>query len=101
MERLNKAYLEKQEIEYVESPIKILQFGEGNFLRAFVDYLIYKLNHQSDFKGKVAIIQPIEKGMTVNLDEQDGLYTHYIVSETDGKASPSYYIKYNRSWYCL
>ena len=39
-----------------------IQFGEGNFIRAFVDYCIQLLNEQTKFKGKIHIIQPIEKG---------------------------------------
>ena len=58
-----------------ERPLKIIQFGEGNFLRAFVDYAIHTLNVQKDFNAGVAIVQPIAKGMVDLLDQQDGLYT--------------------------
>ena len=59
-------------------PVKVLQFGEGNFLRAFVDWIIDILNEKADFNGSVQVIQPIEKGMASVLSEQDGLY-HLIL----------------------
>lgn len=56
-------------------PEKVLQFGEGNFLRGFVDWMIHKLNEQNLFNGRVAVVQPIAQGLTPMLNEQDGLYT--------------------------
>ena len=56
---------------------KILQFGEGNFLRAFVDYFIDELNTQGLFNGSIVIVQPIGKD-TRHIDminAQDSLYT--------------------------
>ena len=44
-------------------PEKIIQFGEGNFLRAFVDWIIWNMNQKTDFNGSVVIVQPIERGM--------------------------------------
>jgi tagaturonate reductase len=55
-------------------PVKILQFGEGNFLRAFVDWIVDILNEKTDFNGSVEIIQPINKGMADMVNKQDGLY---------------------------
>ncbi|WP_083963782.1 tagaturonate reductase [Spirochaeta cellobiosiphila] len=57
------------------NPVKILQFGEGNFLRAFVDWMIDILNEKSDFNGSVRIVQPLDRGMVSMLNDQDGLYT--------------------------
>ena len=51
-----------------------IQFGEGNFMRAFVDYCIQILNEETDFVGKVNIVQPIEKGMIADLKNQNGKY---------------------------
>ena len=59
-------------------PEKVIQFGEGNFLRAFVDWMINRLNQQGLFNGKVVIVQPIEQGLVDALNEQDGLYTLYL-----------------------
>jgi len=55
-------------------PVKILQFGEGNFLRAFVDWMVDILNEKTNFNGAVEIFQPISNGMARALSAQDGLY---------------------------
>ena len=59
-------------------PEKILQFGEGNFLRGFVDWMIDKMNGQGLFNGSVVVVQPIEEGLIDVLNDQDGLYTLYL-----------------------
>jgi tagaturonate reductase len=59
----------------VDWPEKVLQFGEGNFLRAFVDWMIDRLNEAGRFGGRVAVVQPIAQGLIDVLNEQDGLYT--------------------------
>lgn len=56
-------------------PEKILQFGEGNFLRAFVDWMVDEANDEGLFKGSVVVVQPIEQGMVNMLNDQDGQYT--------------------------
>ncbi len=68
-----------------ELPIKVIQFGEGNFLRAFVDYIIDKLNTDANFNAGVAVVQPIEAGMVEMLDAQDGLYTLFMKGVKKGK----------------
>ena len=55
-------------------PDKVIQFGEGNFLRAFVDWIIWNMDKKTDFNGGVVVVQPIEKGMVDMLNAQDGLY---------------------------
>nr|WP_314897706.1 tagaturonate reductase [uncultured Flavobacterium sp.] len=65
-------------------PIKIVQFGEGNFLRAFVDYAIHKLNNEAGFNVGVAVIQPIESGLVKMLNDQDGLYTLFMKGVVKG-----------------
>jgi tagaturonate reductase len=55
-------------------PTKVIQFGEGNFLRGFVDWIIDILNEKTDFNGSVEIIQPLDKGIWKLINEQDGLY---------------------------
>lgn len=57
---------------------KVLQFGEGNFLRGFVDWMIDRLNKEADWNGGVVIVQPLAGGMVDKLNEQDGLYTLYL-----------------------
>jgi len=62
-----------------QRPVKVLQFGEGNFLRAFVDWIVDILNEKTDFNGAVEIIQPISKGMADMINAQDGLY-HVVLN---------------------
>ncbi|HYL82052.1 MAG TPA: tagaturonate reductase [Candidatus Acidoferrum sp.] len=56
-------------------PVKVLQFGEGNFLRAFVDWMIGRMNTRGLFNGSVVVVQPIPHGMVDTINAQDGLYT--------------------------
>ena len=55
-------------------PERIIQFGEGNFLRAFVDWIIQKMNDQVEFNSSVVVVQPIEHGMVDRVQAQDCLY---------------------------
>ncbi|MGV8829842.1 MAG: tagaturonate reductase [Breznakibacter sp.] len=66
-------------------PEKIVQFGEGNFLRAFVDWIVYRMNKQCGFNAGVTVVQPIAHGMVDKLNEQDGLYTLYLRGIVNGK----------------
>lgn len=56
-------------------PVKILQFGEGNFLRAFVDWILQNLNDKGVINASVAVVQPMPAGRVEALAQQDGLYT--------------------------
>lgn len=66
-------------------PEKVIQFGEGNFLRAFVDWMIHDMNKQGLFNGKVAVVQPIEQGLIPMINDQDGLYTVVLRGIENGK----------------
>ena len=55
---------------------KIIQFGEGGFLRGFADWMVQYANEKAGFDGKVVVVQPIEKGMCDMLTEQGCVYTH-------------------------
>ncbi len=65
-------------MKYSESKAKekIIQFGEGGFLRGFADWMIQIVNENTDFDGKVVVVQPIENGMCDMLTAQDCVYTH-------------------------
>lgn len=63
--------------------MKVLQFGEGNFLRGFVDWIIDTLNEKAGFNGSVKIIQPIERGIVHLLNQQEGLY-HVLLNGIQG-----------------
>lgn len=66
-------------------PEKIIQFGEGNFMRAFVDWMVHRLNQAGLFGGKVVVVQPIAHGLVDVLNEQDGLYTLLLRGLQDGR----------------
>ena len=73
-----------------DAPERVLQFGEGNFLRAFVDYFIDMMNEKAGFNSKVVLVQPIankEGGFKLNevINSQDGLYDLYLRGFQDGK----------------
>ena len=66
--------LNRQTAQAASYPTKVIQFGEGNFLRAFVDWIIWKTNKATDFNAGVVVVQPIDRGMVDMLNGQDGLY---------------------------
>ena len=57
---------------------KIIQFGEGGFLRGFVDWIVELTNEATDFNAGIVVVQPIEKGMCDMLQQQDCVYTHVM-----------------------
>lgn len=67
------------------APEKIIQFGEGNFLRAFVDWIIWNMNKKTNFNASVVVVQPIEKGMVEWLNGQDCLYHVNLQGRQEGK----------------
>ncbi len=66
-------------------PEKIIQFGEGNFLRAFVDWIVWKMNQRTDFNGSVVIVQPLAGGMVDWLNGQDCLYHVNLQGKENGQ----------------
>ena len=66
------------------APEKVMQFGEGNFLRAFVDDFIDIANEKARFNGKVVLVQPIAQGLTELINRQEGLYTLYLRGSEKG-----------------
>lgn len=73
------------ELKKVNYPVKVIQFGEGNFLRAFIEWQIQQMNNKGLFKGSVALVQPIERGMIDRLDEQNNNYTVVLEGLLEGK----------------
>ena len=73
------------EIQKDQYPVKVIQFGEGNFLRAFVDWQIQQMDNKGLFNGSVAIVQPIERGLTDWLDEQKDNYTVVLEGLLEGE----------------
>ncbi len=70
MQRLNRKTVKGTK----QYPERIIQFGEGNFLRAFVDWIVFNMNKKVGFNSGVVVVQPIPSGMIDTLNEQDGLY---------------------------
>ncbi len=88
MEQLTYASLkESGYIGYVlkNAPEKVLQFGEGNFLRAFVNYWFDISNEKANWNGKCCLVQPIANGLTQLINEQEGLYTLYLRGMENGQ----------------
>ena len=77
--KINEAYKKPQRKE------KVIQFGEGGFLRAFADWMIDIANEKGYFDGSVVIVQPIEQGMCEMLEKQDCIYTHIIRGIENGE----------------
>jgi tagaturonate reductase len=80
--KLNKKIYDR----YKKYPVRVLQFGEGNFLRAFADWIIDKMNKECEFNTGISVVQPISFGRIKQLNAQDGLYTLYLNGIKDGKA---------------
>lgn len=57
---------------------RVMQFGEGNFLRGFVEWMIDRLNKENGGDYGVVLVQPLEKGLVDMINEQDGLYSLYL-----------------------
>jgi len=68
-----------------DAPERVLQFGEGNFLRAFVDYFIDCMNEKAGFNSKVVVTQPIGQGLAPMINEQEGLYTLFLRGSEGGE----------------
>ena len=64
---------------------KIIQFGEGGFLRGFIDWIVQITNENTDFNAGVVVVQPIQKGLCDVLESQNCIYTHIIRGIKDGK----------------
>lgn len=80
MEILNKSIHKKP-----ERKIKIMQFGEGNFLRAFVEWILQDLNDKGAIEASVAVVQPMPFGRVKELADQDGLYTLRLEGIANGE----------------
>lgn len=64
---------------------KVIQFGEGGFLRGFADWILQIANEKTDFNGSVVVVQPIERGLCDVLEKQNCVYTHIMRGLRDGK----------------
>ena len=88
MDKLNYEVLKKSGYTgYIleKAPEKVLQFGEGNFLRAFVNYWFDLANEKAGWNGKCVLVQPIAPGLAKMINEQEGLYTLYLRGSRNGQ----------------
>ena len=88
MDRLSYKTLENTGYEGVllkDAPERVLQFGEGNFLRAFADHFIDLLNERAGFDAKVLVCQPRGNRMCDVINSQEGLYTLMLRGQDRGK----------------
>ncbi len=69
-----------------ERPVRVVQFGEGNFLRGFVDYMIDVANGQGFFDGDVVLVKPRESGSLEDFHRQGCQYTVSLRGMVDGRA---------------
>lgn len=81
MEKLNRSTAKEAKLY----PERIIQFGEGNFLRAFVDWIVFNMNKKADFNSSVVVVQPIAQGMIDMLNAQDNLYHLQLQGLDKGK----------------
>ena len=70
--------LNRRDFPGAQYPDRIIQFGEGNFLRAFVDWQIDLLNEHTDLNAGIVVVRPIATDFPPSLNTQDGLYTTII-----------------------
>ena len=71
-------------------PTRAIQFGEGNFLRGFVDWQLQQMNKQGLFNGGVKVVQPLAGGLVAMLEEQDNLFTVLLEGKQDGEEVQSH-----------
>lgn len=86
--QLNAEFLKSDSHSSVHAsslPERVLQFGEGNFLRGFVGWMIHGMNKQGLFGGRIVVVQPIAEGLADKLNKQQGVYTLLLRGIQDGK----------------
>ena len=83
MENISSA-IQKTTVGY---PEKVLQFGAGNFLRAFADWMVDKANRQGVYHGSIVICQAIAQGAGERINSQNGLYTLVMRGIENGQSA--------------
>ena len=73
-------------VQKKERPVRIVQFGEGNFLRAFVDWMVDIANEKGVLNSGVALVKPIPYGDLEQFRKQDCLYTVLLRGRENGQA---------------
>lgn len=73
-----------------QKTIKVLQFGEGNFLRGFADWMFDIINEKTDFNGGIQIVQPLKNGNATLINSQDSLYHVLLEGLVNGKKTRNF-----------
>jgi tagaturonate reductase len=55
-------------------PVKVIQFGTGNFLRGFTDWIIDLLNEKTGFDADIQMVQVHGKRPATEVEKQEGLF---------------------------
>lgn len=79
--------LNAQTAHKAERPERVIQFGEGNFLRAFADWMFSIMNEQTGFNGNVVVVQPTIKDKLEKFRRQDCLYHVNLQGLDHGKVA--------------
>ncbi len=77
--------LNDNRLKRVRRPVKVMQYGEGNFLRGFVDYMLDLANKEGVFNGDIVLVKPIEFGNLNYFQHQDCSYTVSLRGLENGK----------------
>ena len=91
MNSLNKTSLAEGKLNVESSkpstlkPVRILQIGDGNFLRAFVDWMVDVANGAGLMNGEVTVVQPLERGIADLMKAQDQLFTVLLRGVQNGQ----------------
>jgi len=85
MKKLNKTTIAK-----TNRPVKVLQFGSGNFLRGFADWMIELMNARGNYNGSVVVVQSHSPSVPQAFLEQDNLYHVLIQGIEKGKTVNSH-----------
>jgi tagaturonate reductase len=66
-------------------PVKIIQFGSGNFLRGFTDWMVDILNEKTDFNAAIQVVKNTKSIADIDLNTQDGLYHTILAGKIKGE----------------
>lgn len=72
------------DVELLDLPEKVLQFGTGVFIRGLIDYFFDKANREGHFSGRAVVVKSTNAGDTDAFSKQDGLYTLIMKSVENG-----------------
>ncbi|MDE6291976.1 MAG: tagaturonate reductase, partial [Muribaculaceae bacterium] len=83
--------LNKQTAPKATAPERIIQFGEGNFLRAFVDWIVKNMNEATDFNASVVVLQGTPDDFAMKLlSAQDYMYNVNLQGRLNGEIVNSF-----------